>query len=52
VIALALFQRFRSRQQDTFGDRMLAMMRQQFGGHPVQAAEPVAQQHTAGSREP
>jgi 6-phosphogluconate dehydrogenase len=41
VIALALFERFRSRQQDTFGDRMLAMMRQQFGGHVVQAAESV-----------
>jgi 6-phosphogluconate dehydrogenase len=35
VIALALFERFRSRQQDTFADRMLAMMRQQFGGHAV-----------------
>jgi 6-phosphogluconate dehydrogenase len=40
VIALALFERFRSRQHDTFADRMLAMMRNQFGGHAVQAAEP------------
>lgn len=37
VIALALFQRFRSRQQDTFADRLLAMLRNQFGGHAVRA---------------
>jgi 6-phosphogluconate dehydrogenase len=41
VIALALFERFRSRQQDTFADRMLAMMRNEFGGHAVRSAEPV-----------
>ena len=35
VIALALFQRFRSRQEDTFADRLLAMLRNQFGGHAV-----------------
>ena len=35
VIALALFERFRSRQQDTFTDRLLAMLRNQFGGHAV-----------------
>jgi len=35
VIALALFERFRSRQQDTFADRLLAMLRNQFGGHAV-----------------
>jgi 6-phosphogluconate dehydrogenase len=40
VIALALFERFRSRQQDTFADRLLAMMRNQFGGHAVRRAEP------------
>jgi 6-phosphogluconate dehydrogenase len=40
VIALAVFERFRSRQHDTFADRMLAMMRNQFGGHAAQAAEP------------
>ena len=38
VIALALFQRFRSRQEDTFADRLLAMLRNQFGGHAVRAA--------------
>ena len=35
VIAESLFARFRSRMENTFGDRMLAMMRQQFGGHSV-----------------
>jgi 6-phosphogluconate dehydrogenase len=38
VIALSLFQRFRSRQEDTFADRLLAMLRNQFGGHAVRAA--------------
>ena len=35
VIAESLFARFRSRMENTFGDRMLAMMRNQFGGHAV-----------------
>ncbi len=35
VIAESLFARFRSRMDNTFGDRMLAMMRAQFGGHAV-----------------
>jgi 6-phosphogluconate dehydrogenase len=38
VIALALFERFRSREQDSFADRMLAMLRNEFGGHAVQRA--------------
>ena len=42
VIALALFERFRSRQKDSFADRMLAMLRNQFGGHAVQSAEEAA----------
>jgi 6-phosphogluconate dehydrogenase len=42
VIALALFERFRSRREDMFSDKMLAMMRNQFGGHAVRAAEAVA----------
>jgi 6-phosphogluconate dehydrogenase len=37
VIALSLFERFRSRMENTFGDRMLAMMRHEFGGHAVRA---------------
>jgi 6-phosphogluconate dehydrogenase len=35
VIAESLFARFRSRMENTFGDRLLAMMRNQFGGHAV-----------------
>ena len=42
IITEALFARFRSRMENTFGDRMLAMMRNQFGGHAV-VAEPGAQ---------
>jgi 6-phosphogluconate dehydrogenase len=37
TISLALYQRFRSRMVNTFSDRLLAMMRNQFGGHPVKA---------------
>jgi 6-phosphogluconate dehydrogenase len=40
VIAASLFARFRSRQENTFADRMLAMMRNEFGGHAVVAADP------------
>jgi 6-phosphogluconate dehydrogenase len=39
VIAASLFARFRSRAEDTFADKMLAMMRNEFGGHPVVAAQ-------------
>jgi 6-phosphogluconate dehydrogenase len=35
VISIALQARFRSRQQDAFGFKMLAAMRNQFGGHAV-----------------
>jgi len=38
VIALSLQLRFRSRQDNSFSSRMLAAMRQQFGGHAVKAA--------------
>jgi 6-phosphogluconate dehydrogenase len=33
VLSAALFARFRSRQQHTFGDRLLSAMRFKFGGH-------------------
>jgi 6-phosphogluconate dehydrogenase len=36
IITHSLFARFRSRMEDTFADKMLAMMRNQFGGHAVQ----------------
>ncbi|MDE2802129.1 MAG: 6-phosphogluconate dehydrogenase, partial [Chloroflexota bacterium] len=39
AIALALQIRFRSRQDDSFGAKLLAAMRNQFGGHPVRKAE-------------
>jgi len=35
IITLALQRRFRSREADPFGDRLLAALRQQFGGHAV-----------------
>ncbi len=39
VITLSLLQRFRSREQDSFADKLLAMMRYQFGGHPLKREE-------------
>jgi 6-phosphogluconate dehydrogenase len=33
VLAAALFARFRSRQEHTFGDRILSALRYKFGGH-------------------
>jgi 6-phosphogluconate dehydrogenase len=39
VIALSLMMRFRSRQDNSFSARMLAAMRQQFGGHAVKPKE-------------
>jgi 6-phosphogluconate dehydrogenase len=38
VIAASLFQRFRSRLADSFGDKVLAALRNQFGGHALVAA--------------
>ncbi len=35
AITAALYQRFRSRQEEPFGGRMLAALRNQFGGHAV-----------------
>ncbi len=35
VITLSLMQRFRSRQGDSFADRVLAALRREFGGHAV-----------------
>jgi len=35
VIAMSLFERFRSRQKNAFQDRVLAALRNQFGGHAV-----------------
>ena len=38
VIAMALQARFRSRQDQPFGARLLAAMRNRFGGHAVRSA--------------
>ena len=35
VIALSLFKRFQSRQEDLFSDKILAALRNEFGGHTV-----------------
>jgi 6-phosphogluconate dehydrogenase len=40
VLTTALYARFRSRQEHTFGERMLSAMRFGFGGH-VEGAEPI-----------
>jgi 6-phosphogluconate dehydrogenase len=37
AITLALFKRFSSRQDDSFGDKLLAALRREFGGHAVRA---------------
>jgi 6-phosphogluconate dehydrogenase len=39
VITLALQNRFRSREEAPFGDKLLAAMRNEFGGHAVKAAK-------------
>jgi 6-phosphogluconate dehydrogenase len=39
VISLALIARLRSRDQGSFADRLLAAMRNQFGGHAMRSAE-------------
>ena len=39
VITLSLFRRFRSRQQDTFTDKVIAALRREFGGHAVVASD-------------
>jgi 6-phosphogluconate dehydrogenase len=39
IITHSLFARFRSRQQDSFANRMVAMMRHQFGGHAVKTSQ-------------
>jgi 6-phosphogluconate dehydrogenase len=42
VLAAALFTRFRSRTDNPFAERMLAALRQQFGGHAVKPAATAA----------
>ena len=40
ALAASIFTRFRSRQDSPFSARMLAALRQQFGGHAVKSAQP------------
>ena len=39
VLTAALFARFRSRQTDSFSDRLLAALRNQFGGHSIKTRD-------------
>jgi 6-phosphogluconate dehydrogenase len=39
VLTLSLLRRFRSRDASPFSDRMLAALRNQFGGHAVKKAD-------------
>jgi 6-phosphogluconate dehydrogenase len=39
IITLSLQMRFRSRQEDSFSAKVLAALRQQFGGHAVKTVE-------------
>jgi 6-phosphogluconate dehydrogenase len=42
VIATSLFRRFESRETSSFAARLLAALRNQFGGHAVRVADPAA----------
>jgi 6-phosphogluconate dehydrogenase len=37
VITLSLLERLRSRDKDSFADKLLAAMRNQFGGHAIKS---------------
>ena len=41
VLSASLYARFRSRQEHTYGEKLLSAMRFQFGGHVEQATKPV-----------
>ena len=47
VLALSLYMRFRSRQPDSFGGKVLAALRNEFGGHAVHHAA-TTPQHVPG----
>ena len=40
VLTLALFARFRSRQEDSFAAKVIAALRKEFGGHAVRREDP------------
>lgn len=39
IISLSLFRRFQSRDKEDFSDKLLAAMRNKFGGHPIKREE-------------
>ena len=41
VLAYSLFARFRSRQEESFGAKLIAALRQEFGGHQIHPVEAV-----------
>src|ERR1019366_8409119 len=49
VITASLFQRFVSRQEDPFSFRLLAALRNEFGGHAVQPSGKAIRAKTAGA---
>jgi 6-phosphogluconate dehydrogenase len=51
AISAALYARFASRQPDSFADRLLAALRNQFGGHPVTLESGQTGMETATPRE-
>ena len=50
VITASLYERFRSRGNGDFADRVLAALRNQFGGHAVKSAPPSAAKAAANGR--
>jgi len=48
VLAAAVFTRYRSREDNPFAERLLAALRNQFGGHAVKKAEAPAEQTRNG----
>ena len=46
VITTSLYERFSSRGQNAFAAKVNAALRNQFGGHAVKAADPVAQRES------
>jgi 6-phosphogluconate dehydrogenase len=49
VITISLFQRFLSRQQDAFSNKVLAALRAKFGGHAVVEASKIKRSSGAGA---
>jgi 6-phosphogluconate dehydrogenase len=48
VTAVSLFQRFLSRQEDAFSDKILAALRREFGGHHILKAQAKHDSHGKG----